>query len=1546
MNSRPAAANSRRPSYQIVNEGAERPPKIPRLNSYAGSTATQGFDDAIRPITKADKNWSGIKKETEWDTHTPQSRLQERDGFGDGRRTEPGPRPDYKAPEPGSDTKDATLASTSDQKHDLQRYPLLSFPIRPGTSPSQENAESESRQPLRDSATQPFGLELPAYATVLPGDKFWRAGGDCDKSRRGETKVADFFCWQANHAEDTLTEQVVKSGFFDKSQNIQHETNTARPSLWSHLKNKQGLQTLSSLLVTVLEKRQHVGLITSGSTFKPPPRITMTDTRRETWLRDLANPDVPVRRQSKHVPHGIKGKALLEQCLNKNIPIPRAVWLVKCIGANEIRGLKRRGVSGAFAVGGEVKWVKEWTGFVQQFMELLIGLCGQQHWQSKMQYGTRLATQIFGERLLDRDQYLDWLLSCFESTKNKQLPIWLLLVQIYWKHLVSNRQRGKRLAESLLNHLNMIFAEGVDTVYRSLIDRLQLLLATLAVAHRGCLILPDTWQKYNHLFQMLKDRFPDHKVVSACKNVEYRNKRLVSVPFNSLSTCSHATRALVARLDAFTHNTQFGELSSQCLGSSSNKQQIIGTLLAWASSKCRSGTYRMYLAVRLLRRWRSTNVDVDGAILLFLRSTAVSKTLCPHSIFRTVTELVRSGHFSIGRYLQWLISEGCLIEDNGAKSFHLQLLAELPSQQLPAHITNLKRSLLQQTQVTIFQDADEDENAASVLAQRVPNLFTHMANGSPPISTNQFNVSGKLGLGRQLRQRIRQHTKPDDLAKLKAKADSPENLDTVSAISNEEFCASRSLLEDCSDYAVLADVLDITSSSNDESVLASITDTLRCHAQTFAAIGAFSPVSQILVDRYCSLRMRRPTSRTFLLSLRDLVSFIDVDPRILPLVERDLARCDRKTVVAVCSPVSDTNEVTQYTKVDSNDEIERTFASGTTMDEPTMSRLFQKITHRFEQHLKSKGKDAEPANLSCWLYWLRTFDEKKFELLVHDWLLRLLEGGCAARLYAAFCSLAGAGCLSLESLVSSTAVLQDGLEPYASSEFRAQDKRALILNMLVPANKSLLPWLHAPDAYRLRVCQQVYCEGHAKTILSLIGKVLRANGSMVSSGMLNDGTLGFVMQQLVRDSSAVIATFEASGGNDATKNEFQALAGKLIEIGGLADFAKLSLNNQVTTLVESADDLSLPLCVLALRQLSRLYESNHAGFVDSNMISGDVFSGALEAAVAAGSSTWPDLLQVMPLGITQKVREHAEDTILSLSVLVSEKDDSNAYSNGKMLEQYLSLVEATSQIPASPERALFADAMTRRLKDIAEIVAKPNESIREDAGFLTSFVHTLRTKRPWIEALLHLVHTNRSLFFYGPPTTATDTQKRLVDALAALLREPRLQADSDLVDHVFDVLATFVDRFLPDLRAHCAEVYAAHSTADSRLVFLFGSAVSPDAWLALAHPLPPPPPPPPSNAASTSTTAHTMHAATAPTTPGSMAPPPPSPHGPGRVHAGMVQTTQQQQATASNVQAKNNAELVKTVPFVLNRWELLQAPPPVGENDTSLSLSLFGARLT
>ena len=66
-----------------------------------------------------------------------------------------------------------------------------------------------------------------------------------------------------------------------------------------------------------------------------PSRVTLNDYRRNAWFADLANPDVPLSKLGKNVPHGAKGHDLLDLLHTNNVAIPRAVWFLRVFGANE-----------------------------------------------------------------------------------------------------------------------------------------------------------------------------------------------------------------------------------------------------------------------------------------------------------------------------------------------------------------------------------------------------------------------------------------------------------------------------------------------------------------------------------------------------------------------------------------------------------------------------------------------------------------------------------------------------------------------------------------------------------------------------------------------------------------------------------------------------------------------------------------------------------------------------------------------------------------------------------------------------------------------------------------------------------------------------------------------------------------------------------------------------------------------------------------------------------------------------------------------------------
>lgn len=240
----------------------------------------------------------------------------------------------------------------------------------------------------KDIRPKPYTVEVPPAA---PRYLVLNGSGKADISRIGSTNApptayADFNPWTGDGPEDHFTQTFIQTGFFDKAPVAQVETSSAKGTIFPSLKHKSGLYALSTVFTGILGSRRHNGQINSASTFKPPPRVTVTDTKREGWLRDLANPTTSLRRLSRTIPHGIRGKGLLEQCLNKNIPTDRAVWLAKCVGANEVRAFKRKGVNGAVVMGGEAKWVRDWTMFVEQFVDGVVSSFEDAEWKTKVNY--------------------------------------------------------------------------------------------------------------------------------------------------------------------------------------------------------------------------------------------------------------------------------------------------------------------------------------------------------------------------------------------------------------------------------------------------------------------------------------------------------------------------------------------------------------------------------------------------------------------------------------------------------------------------------------------------------------------------------------------------------------------------------------------------------------------------------------------------------------------------------------------------------------------------------------------------------------------------------------------------------------------------------------------------------------------------------------------------------------------------------------------------------------------------------------------------------
>lgn len=252
--------------------------------------------------------------------------------------------------------------------------------------PSSKPPTAPAPQVKRDGRPKQYTIESPSesprYQKPNKPDSLYR-----DPFGRGLfSGSSDFFPWNGIHHEDEWSMEAIQKGTWDRGS--QNEVSSARLAVIPSLKQKTGLNALSTIFMGVINQRRNSGYLTAPSTFKPPPRVTLTDSKREIWLKDLANPSIPLRRLSRTIPHGIRGRTLLDQCLNKQVPTERAVWLAKCVGANEIRSFKRKGAggNGAFAIGGEVKWIREWTLFVEQHVESVVSAFTESEWKQRVTY--------------------------------------------------------------------------------------------------------------------------------------------------------------------------------------------------------------------------------------------------------------------------------------------------------------------------------------------------------------------------------------------------------------------------------------------------------------------------------------------------------------------------------------------------------------------------------------------------------------------------------------------------------------------------------------------------------------------------------------------------------------------------------------------------------------------------------------------------------------------------------------------------------------------------------------------------------------------------------------------------------------------------------------------------------------------------------------------------------------------------------------------------------------------------------------------------------
>ncbi|CAL3968079.1 unnamed protein product [Diplocarpon coronariae] len=1362
----------------------------------------------------------------------------------------------------------------------------MPLPVRPG---QHAPPRSEKPRPLppptstakKDARPKPYTLEVPAAAPRYPPNGH-----------------ADFDPWTGNHPEDQFSEVAIRSGYYDKSSMTQNEVGSARASIFPALKHKSGLQTLSSLFTSVLAQRRAHGQITAASTFKPPPRVTVTDTKRELWLKDLANTTIPLRRLSRSIPHGIRGKVLLDQSLSKNIPIERAVWLAKCVGANELRAFRRKGGSGTFAMGGEAKWIRDFTVCVEQFVDSVVGTCGEKDFKTRISYAIRLAAHFHAEQLLDREHFMDWLVGSLENSPPTKLPMWLLISQVYWNDLSQYRRFGRRLSAALMNQLAETLNDPDRDILAPLSARLTSLLRGLISSNAHNFLTPRTWQTHRGMLTS-PGGVADAALGPVLAAIDRRNQRFVAT---GATTEPGPRRRLIALLDGCLAEPFAPELPRLCWETDRDKDLLAATVLGWAASPHRPGSTKIYAAVRILRSWSRLGTDVTGSILAFLDTAPRDSACSKPALYHVVSELARSAHFSTPRYARWLIARGGIstgadVAPDGPAS--TRLLAELPTHHVSDSLAALRTALLGRAGLSTTDEDGLVQECTARIAQSLPGMqagadgrlgaqddlgSAGIAELPPGLSRTVRSELG-LWLRQQARRPMGQPTRPplDDW-------DPPPGRGGPSARPGLAFETIRRYLEDLGDFSMLADVLQIVTASGDADVLASCADTLGAHLEIFAAIGALNGLFEMLASRLRTLTAEAGSvPRRFLVSLADLAARLPEHRAAAQQLALELARNDRTTAADAWSPVSDHMAIVETAEADFTDEIEKVLASGNSMDQATLERLFARITLRLEASWE-KGPEQQ-RSCALLLTRLRTFDAKPFDLRMAAWVGRCVQRQSRRSMMHVFGPLVSFGCLALRDVARGCRCGDADASPGSSY---VPGTSLELLGLLV-APCSLPGLLTLDEAYRLRIKQARLQKDSPMEVLPVVrrafGEAFSAahaqstRAAEVRALLESREMYAFYQRVVLRDPVAFaqeLAVPLLRSANRETVAAIQTSIDRLLLAGRRAEPITPEL------LLRLADDLSLPFCQV---QLAAMLQSR-AAVADGGDASPPehlaALDSAIESAVHAGNTSWASIIPLLDVSIAQHLRRRAATQFLGGFPPPTAGGIEAAAMSTRIAraENLLRIIDATaSGIPDAapdPSNATLASDLVSTLNGTWLLLAgTPSPAVRESI-----------TSR-WLPLLLSFTTTHVSVFEatrQGHESRAKATLTLAAVYLQLTALEIRTPAIRDLAEQTFDLALHLVDSLPEDLRLQCVRSLR-DTTSNPQIAYLFSVASTPTESLWLSQ----------------------------------------------KERGPVVPGTSPAEARLP--------EKETLTPFVLRRWEILGEPTPnVGENDTSLSLTLFGAR--
>ncbi|KAF3930239.1 hypothetical protein ABW20_dc0104813 [Dactylellina cionopaga] len=1461
--------------------------------------------------------------------------------------------------------------TTAQQQQNSQAPFLISFnsqlPVelkdipQPHKKPKRSTRQKVAPQPTTQAASKDnkfkyYMIEPPTGCHSYPFKD--NAGKELK-----EPKFPDFFPWKGSHPEDHVTEHAARTGFSDKMH--PGEQGSAKNLLAPLIKKNVGVDIVSSLFVTILDKRQHIGRISTPSTFKFPPRVTFPGQRKEAWLRDLANPNIPLRKVSRTIPLGLRGKELLEECTSKKIPLLRALWYVRCVGANELRSLKRKG-AGSLALGNEFKWLREWTQGVVLYLEKGMEQCGmsgqgsgvdeagvKKHWKSRMTYILRLTTQLYSENLLDRSVFLEWYLNLLETSSLDRLPLAMLILQSEWDHIVSSRKFGRRLVDALLDKVNQILITKEVDIYKPLMQRLAGHITHLVLNHRQAFVNPKSWLINEDPLRACVD-LKNPTILASINNIASRNRNLeagqASKSGGGGSTITTPRKSAIDFLDSIRAPYDIEDVTGRFLSLSKDHHQTVKALCEWAITSLRVGLHRLYFAVRLLRRFSRLGIQIQPAIHDFLLATGGGRR-CKNHVYLLISELVRSRHFTAGKYMSWLISRGALMRHGSVdeeQPCYIRLLAEIPvnHHHTPSAQRNLRSNLLLQKGFLVSTEAASLVRAKEIVMDRIPGIFVTgnkiATKLESPFEFEEIalfhgltrNVTSELGFWVCDAVRKRQAALS---AAHNANANTmgwksiPTDSSNPTTISPGEFLSVRKVLEELEDFGVLAEVIKlVANASENPEMLSAAADTMSSNLDVYFAIGVVGDILKSLFDRYKTLQVKRtmehrPVEQYLTTSLFNFARYPGCDAEIRQSLESDFVLGKSHSMLPHSSLLSETLAEFEEGQVD---PLVEELLSGTIAAQPTMvAKAFGILVESVDAGFR--GTDmAAYKRFPRLLAVLRQIDSATFDPLMEAWMVQTIKSSSRPTLAVAFSNLLVTGCFELKSVIKVTSEIIGQFGEDGGGSIEAADVTELAfqtLALLLDEEDGRLD-LGEQEMYSLRLERKRFRATNGKLFVTIFRKAIKlcvaaADPNLerrLEDSMNNDIVLDLLRNLAFSDFDMLVSELVeplAPQSNPLISKYLSLLIDHLLDEHDSNDISEVDADVQVTRLLQHVNDFSVRLCQLNMRIIFEAEISHASDTVESANLRNAVTKAFVSSITEMNSdrgAIWADLVAVLDDACVSQIRVYTEEMVLNspgfpnaastfMAVEEGGGDEEEVKGASEMLAR--SLISAIDVTAGSGNGSggdsgtwlppILADKMNIVLQALSgasgEVtIQSDGEVTGTGAGVGKDAARKVYGRlRSWVVLFLRIVALHKTEF--GSPKTSAIEQGRMVIGLCALLENRHVQNDDFMFEFALDIACSIVDDMNEESRYHIRRFLKRRYDLP-QISYLLGGI---EIWNA-GHP------------------------------------------GGGSVAGGGVG------ASSEWLKGLSRGRLVD---YPLKPWEQVSDPTPVaGDNDTSLSMMLFHAR--